>query len=76
MRKQAVLIVGAVVALLAAFGVIITPEQHEAIEIIVVALVPILGALYARSQVASKDTVEKTLGADAEAQVFSRGRMR
>ena len=74
MRKQAVLIVGAIVAVLAAFGVIITPEQYEAVEVIVVALVPILGALYAKSQVASKDTVEKTLGADAEVQLFSKGR--
>lgn len=76
MRKQAVLIVGAIVAVLAALGVIITPEQYEAIEAVVVLALPILGALYAKSQVASKDTVNKTLGADAEVQLFSTHRSR
>lgn len=70
MRKQAVLIVGAIVAVLAVFGVAVTPDQYDALLAVVLAIIPIVGALYARSQVASKETVKKELGTEGETKVF------
>lgn len=74
MRKQAVLIVGAIVAVLAVFGVVVTPDQYDTLLALVLAVIPIAGALYAKSQVASKDTVEKELGKPAEEKVFRNNR--
>lgn len=72
MRKQAVLIVSSIIGLLTAFGILITPEQADAILAVVAAVVPVVGALYARSQVASKDTVNKELGEPVEQQLFNK----
>ena len=69
-RKEAVMIAGAVVALLALVGVVVTPEQHEAIEAIIVIVLPIVMGLIARQQVASKETVRKELGSNSEARLF------
>jgi hypothetical protein len=72
MEKEAVLIVGAVVAVLAALGVAITPEDAELIGAVVVAALSILGAFLARSQVASKQSVEEKAGRDASRKIFRR----
>lgn len=70
MRKEAVMVASALVAILALAGVVITPEQQEAIEAILVVVIPLALGLYARSQVASKDRVDKTLGKEAERIIF------
>lgn len=74
MRKEAVLIAGAIVAILALVGVVVTPEQHEAIEAVLVVVLPLALGLVARSQVASKETIRKEIGANAEARVFPKDR--
>ena len=73
-RKEIVLIAGAIAGLLGAFGVVVAPEQIEAVIAALVLVLPILGAAYARGNVASKESVEKKLGPGAEAQLFGRKR--
>lgn len=72
MRKEAVLIVGGIVAILGLFGVLVTPEQNEAIEAILVVIIPIIGAYFARNNVASKNSVRNELGVSAERKVFGK----
>ena len=72
MKREAVLIVGAIVAVAAVFGVSVTPDQYDALLALVLAVIPIVGAIYARTQVASKDTIQKEYGSNEENRLFNK----
>lgn len=72
MRKEAVMLTSALVAILALVGVVVTPEDREAIEAIFVVVLPLALGLLARSQVASKETVSKEADSLTQTRIFPR----
>ena len=73
MNKEAVMIVGLLVAGLSAAGIALTPEDKELLEVVIAAVLAVAGAFVARSQVASKDSVEREAPTAAR-KLFRRGR--
>ena len=59
MRKEAVLIIGAIMTLLSLLNITLTPEDMELLEALVQAGILLVGAFVARSQVASKESVSR-----------------
>lgn len=68
-------VMAVLVALLTLFGVVLTPEDYEALGVIVTATIGVFitmgGAEFIRSKVASRRTVRKTLGNEAAVEIFT-----